>query len=195
VDTAVNHTTQIALNANFEGSDTIFVTKESIIVSSTKHIGYAVTHNQHLVHGTSALIKGERYTLFLCKKRNIKKWLVQKASKELVFYKFICDPNRNQDDTANTLLISHMKHLGKRANKTDTIEFMKKINDMSWDEKSLTNAIDDYWNFMTKAAANPEDALEPDWEVDFIWHTHLQYPLHYRSDLREHFGCYIAHVI
>jgi len=189
VDTGSTETLQIALNNGYEGSRTLFVNGFSMCSSYNFYqiVGEGIYHPQFLVHGVTPLTKGRRSTLFLCKKRDVKRWLCEEVTQQQDMLQRILESKEK--------LLTYTTHLGKRACVEETKNFLHRVvREFVFDSNHIARSVDNYLLFLEEAAIS-ESPLEPTFEVDFVWHTHLQHENQYHADLLETIGCVLEHVV
>jgi len=189
IDTGSTETLQIALNDGYEGSRTFFVNGFSMCSSYNFYqiVGEGISHPQFLVHGVTPLTKGRRSTLFLCKKREVKRWLCEEVTRQQDILQRILESKEE--------LLTYTTHLGKQAGVEGVKNFLQKVQrEFIFDSNHISQSVENYMLFLEEAAIS-ESPLEPSFEVDFVWHTHLQHENQYHADLLETIGCVLEHVI
>jgi hypothetical protein len=209
VDTNVNFTTQICLDASaYTGSQTVFLTKTGP-VSIVPQTGYGIMHNQAQVHGVSALTSGTRATLFVCRKINLhddlKRWVVDEAA---FYHRFLLSLELplEDNDVLRWQTMKRILDIDTLQDEQGAIAFMRAVikefdaitlGTTPW-SRDLAKATDAYLAFLARAVSQQqhqpsEEPEHPSVLVDFFWHTHMQHEFRYAADCLELFGVHVQH--
>jgi hypothetical protein len=179
VDTNSNVTIQVCLNTDYSGGRTLFLTNQGVY-DFPPQMGCGIQHPRFLAHGMTTLTKGIRSTLFLCKTIDWELELLDVVTQTWLFYNSFPVPVEG--------LVFHAQNLHQTV--VQTMEFILKVCGREFD---VRKAIASYLDFIrgTRVGIHP---ISPSWEVDIVWHAHLQDPKKYKHDVFALTGAMVHHV-
>ncbi len=72
-------------------------------------------------------------------------------------------------------------------------DFETQLGNLVWNEAKVTQAMNEYHNFMTLKAKNPDLYLVPSFPVEMVWISHMLRPKMYQDDCKRLYGRLIDH--
>jgi hypothetical protein len=181
VDDGSKETLQIALNEDYEGGQTFYIS-EAESKTFVPRVGDGILHQRFQVHGTTKLVSGTRSTLFLCRKYDLGNELQRLVGDDLLFYESVIrQPQENQRSLAE---------YATRVGETNHLKLLNFMADALSCQLDVTKAITDYKAFLMNVDSNPTPTLP----VDVVWHAHMKDMKVYRSDVRLLTGKDVQHL-
>ena len=185
IDTATVFTTQICLNTNYDGGRTVYLNQDGQ-TSFEPQLGFGVRHHHSQVHGATPLTRGTRSTLFVCKRFNLTQDLEADVKATVELYQA-----QVRDTPWTSQIQAHAAATSQSA--AQLVSFIDSLT-AKWSGWDYNAAVQKYVDFL-RAAANSTYKLEPTWDVDVVWHAHLQRGEKYKRDVFELTGKEVKHLV